>query len=115
MIRVDEDKTRTAEFLDHRSYWNQNGHVYLFGKDVGIARLRIFERDKGQCQLRLEGCSGLADWDFGDLEHEIGGLGLQRCWCDHNLRWSCKSCHRLKDGRYPRSDRKERANATQGT
>jgi hypothetical protein len=108
MPKIDREKTQAAEFLDHRSYWNQNGHVYLHGRDVEIVRLRIFERDNGICQLRLPGCKGRADWEWGDLEHEQGGLGLKRCWCDHNLRWSCKPCHRKKDGRFPRSDRAER-------
>jgi hypothetical protein len=95
MPKIDREKTQAAEFLDHRSYWNQNGHVYLHGKDVEIVRLRIYERDNGICQLRLPGCKGRADWDYGGEMHHIkGGLGLQRCSCDHNLQWVCFSCHR---------------------
>jgi len=108
MPKIDREATAKAEFLDRRSYWNVNGHVYLRGKDVGIARLRIYGRDKGHCQLRLEDCEGFADWDNGELEHEVGGLGLQRCWCDHNLRWSCGNCNARKHGRFPRWSKREK-------
>lgn len=95
MMRVNAEETRKREFLDHRSHVHNNGHIYLFGRDVQIVRLRIYERDKGICQLRLANCKGFADWDSGgEMHHLNGGLGLQRCWCDHNLAWVCFSCHR---------------------
>lgn len=102
MKRRDTEATRKQDFLDNRSYVHNNGHIFLFGRDVEIARLRIYERDRGICQLKLEGCKGFSDWDFGELEHEQGGFGLQRCWCDHNLRWSCGSCNARKHGRFAR-------------
>jgi|SRR5579859_7359 len=104
---IDVERTTAANFLDRRSFWHRNGHVYLKGKDASAARDRISMRDRGICQLQLEGCRGLA-WR-GELEHKQGGFGLQRCWCDHNLRWSCKPCHAKKHGRVIRSDRAERA------
>jgi hypothetical protein len=77
-------------------------HVILAGVDVLEARLRIYERDKGRCQLRASAdCKGWVNWNEAELEHKMGG-NADRCWCDHNLRISCRPCHVQKHGREPR-------------
>lgn len=102
-MKRDVQRTAEAKFKDKRSYWSREGHLYVRGKDVGPVRDRIFERDRGICQLRISwACWGAMDKGMCHLEHLVGGLGLKRCWCDHNLRISCPPCHRIKDGRAPR-------------
>jgi len=93
----DEQATKAAKFLNRESWIGKRLHPgtnkpcqYLKGRDVEFVRMRVFERDKGRCRA----CGRLVDWDWGELHHLVGGLGLQRCWCEANLAWSCASCHR---------------------
>ncbi len=97
--QVRKDKALTAErrFLDPKSYIGQRVHPgtdhpcqYLKGKDVGVVRLLIFERERGRCW----NCGAYYGWDYGELRHLKGGLGLERCWCPENLGWGCPKCHR---------------------
>jgi hypothetical protein len=79
-----------------------NIHVILRGRDAENAKLRIYDRDKGLCQLRVsKHCLGKILLETCDLEHRKGGTA-DRCWCDENMRISCRPCHIIKDGRQPR-------------
>lgn len=98
----DIERTAASHFLDVggskrrrcRSYWTLAGHVYLFGIDASLRRLEIFERDLGCCQIQGENCLGpFVGWD-GHLHHIKGGNTDDRCWCPHNLQWTCANCHR---------------------
>lgn len=98
-MKKDKALTAEREFLDPRSYIGQRIHpgtthqcVYLKGKDVGVVRLEVFERDEGICW----NCGTYCDWNDGEMHHLVGGLGAQRCWCLANLGWNCRKCHRLK-------------------
>lgn len=117
MPKADRILTAAADFLDPRSFVGRRIHTgtthqccYLRGDDVAVVRRQIYERDLGLCTLHLSPlCSGLAKlpfdgsiWERWHLEHEVGGLGLQRCWCPENLRGACWHCHQIKDGRQPR-------------
>lgn len=88
-------------FLDakKRSYVGSNLHPgtdhlcwYLKGVDASLQRDRVFERDKGKCQV----CGAYYGIEWGECHHLKGGLGKQRCWCMENLAWSCPKCHRSK-------------------
>ena len=90
---VDRERTEQAHFLDPRSYWTNAGHEYLFGDDARQRRAEIFERDKGQCQIRKSRkCWSEPGW-YGHLHHLKGGNTDDRCWCPHNLQWACGPCH----------------------
>ena len=98
-MKADRALTLAMKFQNPKSFIGQRIHpgtnhqcVYLKGKDVGPARLAIYERDKGLCQT----CGRHADWDDGEMHHKAGGLGLQRCSCAENLEWQCGPCHRRK-------------------
>lgn len=88
--RRDRAATDSRNFQDARSYVSLAGHDYLFGRDVEARRREIFERDAGRCWR----CGAYYGWNYGHLYHIQGGRGPQRCWCIHNLRWSCPKCHR---------------------
>lgn len=115
MSKRDRQATELAEFSDPRSFVGKRKHpgtdhpcIYLRGDDVGVLRQRIYERDAHRCTLKLA-CDGTRElpydgtiWERWHLEHEQGGLGLDRCWCDENVRGACAACHFVKDGRVPR-------------
>jgi len=95
----DKQATELRGFLDPRSYVSHRIHPgtehpceFLYGRDVGVARLEVFAREKGRCWSCLTECN----WDIGEMHHLKGGLGAQRCECLENLRWSCPHCHRAK-------------------
>jgi len=97
MPKRDVELTKRMHFMHKDSFVGQRMHpgtnhpcIYRRGKDVGPARLVIYERDKGRCQY----CGVFADWDSGEIHHKEGGLGLQRCSCPENLAWACAPCHR---------------------
>jgi len=112
--KADKQLTDAANFEDDRSFIGQRIHPgtdhncrYLRGDDVKPMRQAIYARDGGRCTLKLK-CDGSRVlpfdgevWERWHLEHEIGGLGLQRCFCEENLRGACFSCHQIKDGRQP--------------
>jgi 5-methylcytosine-specific restriction endonuclease McrA len=114
-VKADRELTQAANFTDHRSFVGQRIHpgtahncIYVRGDDVEQVRRRIYDRDGGRCTLKIQ-CAGAkvlpfdgTVWERWHLEHEVGGLGLSRCWCDENLRGTCNPCHRLKDKRDPR-------------
>jgi len=98
-FKRDRVATAHANFLDSRSYVSHRLHpstehpcIYLKGKDVGVARLQVFEREKGICW----NCGKYCGWDEGEMHHLVGGLGAKRCWCQANLGWNCRKCHREK-------------------
>lgn len=110
-FKRDEEETRLAYERGHftdpkkRSFVTLpklgKSHIILAGPDVEAARLRIYERDMGECQLKLsKHCLGKVSYELCHLEHLKGG-NADRCWCDHNLRISCEPCHIVKDGRQP--------------
>lgn len=113
-MKADRELTEAANFIDPESFWGQRIHpgtkhpcLYVRGRDVKPVRQRIYDRDGGRCTLKLK-CDGTRVLSFdGDiyerwhLEHKEGGLGLQRCWCNENLRGACFECHIAKDGRQP--------------
>lgn len=115
MPKADRALTEAANFTDPRSFVGQRIHpgtthpcVYVRGDDVEQVRRKIYDRDGGRCTLKLQ-CSGAKVLPFDGtvyerwhLEHEKGGLGLQRCWCPENLRGACWTCHKIKDNRDPR-------------
>lgn len=99
MPKADRQLTAAMKFQDHRSFIGHRIHpgtthpcVYLRGKDVGPARLAVYERDKGLCQ----NCGRFEDWESGEMHHKRGGLTLERCSCGENLEWICGGCHRKK-------------------
>jgi hypothetical protein len=92
---VDLERTEAARFEDERSYVTHSGHEFLFGVDVRNRREEIYERDKGECQIRLLGCTRRPGWN-GHMDHIEGGNTDRRCWCRHNLRWACAACHSKK-------------------
>jgi 5-methylcytosine-specific restriction endonuclease McrA len=114
-VKRDKQLTDSTDFLDPRSFIGKRIHpgtshpcLYLKGDDVGVVRRAIYARDGGRCTLKLQ-CSGAKVLPFDGsvferwhLEHETGGLGLQRCWCPENLRGACWACHKIKDNRDPR-------------
>ena len=98
-MKKDLQRTAEAKFKDKRSYWSREGHLYVRGEDVGPVRDWIYERDAGWCKLQLSrDCrnyrgSSIPKDEF-ELHHIVGGLGLKRCWCEHNLQVACRACHR---------------------
>lgn len=114
-FKKDPVATAAAGFLDKRSYKSFHIHSttgqpcqFLKGKDVEAIRWKIYCRDEGRCQLRIE-CDGLLTlpyegewWKRAHLEHEKGGSASQRCFCEQNLRISCPACNFAKHGREPR-------------
>jgi hypothetical protein len=103
MLKRDSELTACAGFVDPRSFvalWKHPGTnhpcVYLFGVDKGPQRRKIFERDKGRCQLETPACKGYQGWDRGQWHHIKGGRGNQHCDCLENALWSCGPCHRQK-------------------
>ena len=107
-LKADRELTKAMKFQDPRSFIGKRIHpetnhqcVYLKGRDVGPARLAIYERDKELCKF----CGRFADWDDGEMHHVVGGLGLQRCSCPENLVWSCGPCHQKEHGRFWRTAR----------
>ena len=101
-------ETAARGFKDKRSYVGFRIHpgtshccVYLKGKDTTLARERIFYRDGGRCFA----CGNYIALEYGELEHEKGGDSRERCYCDENLRWADRFCHRIKDGRNVRLGR----------
>lgn len=88
---VDRERTEKAQFRDKRSYWTNAGHMYLFGIDAQDVRAIIYARDRGNCNV-----CGIACGVFGELDHIKGGNTDDRCWCNHNLQWICRPCHRKK-------------------
>jgi len=96
---VDRERTFAAYQNGHfqdsrrRSYWTNAGHEYLFGIDASNRRSEIYERDKGECQLKLSVmCDPSPGWS-GHMHHIKGGNTDDRCWCPHNLEWACGVCH----------------------
>jgi len=96
--RRDAETTKDKRYVDGRSFVSHGGHEYLFGRDVEPRRRQVFDRESGRCW----NCGAYYGWDYGHMDHIIGGRGPQRCWCLHNLRWSCPKCHVVRHGRYPR-------------
>jgi hypothetical protein len=115
MIEHQKDKARTKElwqqkvFQSRYSYVSISGHMYLSGVDVSYLRDRVFA-DEDKCAI----CGKKLALGQGDLEHEKGGRGPQRCDCYHttladgtvhtNVRrthsmWDVENCHRLKHHR----------------
>ena len=92
--RRDKHATANAGFCDPRSFvsrpWFNDGtvHVYLKGADASAARTRTMERYKGKCAL-----CGAVVGTSGEMDHILNGP-TKRCWCENNLRWLCKPCHR---------------------
>jgi len=112
-FKPDREATAAAHFLDSKSYVSHFTHpgtnhqcIFLRGKDVEIARMEVFEREKGRCWK----CGAYYGWKYGHLHHKEGGLGARRCWCESNLEWSCPRCHR-EHHVHVRSDRAERKSA----
>ena len=98
-MKRDRALTESADFLDKRSYIGQRVHPgtdhqcdYLRGDDARLRRMDVFVRDHGRCQ----NCGAWYGWEWGEMHHLKGGLGLDRCWCMENLAWSCPQCHRSK-------------------
>ena len=102
MITVEQHLTAAARFLDPRSYVGARIHPgtshhcqYLRGpEDVGKMRAAVRAAAKGNCHYCGEYC-----WVRGELHHKQGGRGPQRCWCEENLVWACRQCHREEHGR----------------
>jgi 5-methylcytosine-specific restriction endonuclease McrA len=46
----DRSETAAAAFLDPRSFWSLDGRLFLYGKDWGPHRERLFERTGGHCE-----------------------------------------------------------------
>ena len=98
-FKRDKELTAAAHFLDPRSYISRHLHAgtahncrFLRGKDVEIARMEVFEREKGRCW----NCGAYYGWNYGEMHHLEGGLGAQRCFCPENLGWACPRCHRAR-------------------
>jgi len=99
MIRRDKAATQMAGFLDKRSYISfrihpgtQHACIFLKGKDVEVMRRLVFQREQGHCQV----CRAYYGWNYGEMDHIVGGRGPQRCWCAENLRWLCPEHHRAR-------------------
>ena len=115
MPKADRQLTEAANFEDPRSFIGKRIHpgtqhncLYVRGDDVRPVRVAIYARDGGRCTLKLK-CDGSRVLPFDGsiyerwhLEHKVGGLGLQRCFCPENVRGACWDCHQAKDGRQPR-------------
>lgn len=104
MLRRDIQATEQAGFKDPASYvclasfrihpGTDHPCTYLGPKDIGIRRAEVFFLAHNRCwycgaYCPEEGPLGVR----GELDHVVGGLGAQRCYCFENLRVACHSCH----------------------
>ena len=101
MITVEQHLTEAARFRDPRSYVGTRIHPgtrhycqYLYGADASKVREAVRKEAAGNCHYCGKFC-----WEAGELHHKQGGLGLKRCWCEENLVWACRQCHREEHGR----------------
>ena len=104
MLRVDKEATERAGFKDPRSYvclasfrihqGTEHPCTYLAGADVGIRRAEVFFLAHYRCAACGRYCPEDGElWQRGHLDHIVGGLGAQRCYCYENLQLLCPDCH----------------------
>lgn len=39
-------------------------------------------------------CGAWYGLNYGEMDHIEHMTKVSRCWCDENLRWLCRKCHR---------------------
>lgn len=68
------------------------GTIRLYGKQRKDLRTRVFERSRGYCEAKLDGCLGYASIAWGHMAHvkSVGSGGPDEIG---NVLWSCTKCH----------------------
>jgi 5-methylcytosine-specific restriction endonuclease McrA len=86
----DLEATEEAKFTDPRSYVTHKGEIFLFGLDMSLQRIKVYERDHGVCQI----CKMWVSLEDMELDHYPKSRGRGGDDSMGNLRTLHSYCHK---------------------